>query len=96
MTLAWTIEYADTAKGQLRKLDKQTNQTALCASLWCRLVTGVKFTDRHIMAARMGTTQSVVARIESGRGTSSMRTVQRFASAVGARAEVRMEPLTAA
>ena len=22
--MAWTIEYADTAKGQLRKLDKQT------------------------------------------------------------------------
>ena len=43
------------------------------------------------VAARMGTTQSVVARIESGRGTPSMRTVQRFASAV-----VRMEPLTAA
>jgi antitoxin component HigA of HigAB toxin-antitoxin module len=35
------------------------------------------------VAARMGTTQSVVARIESGRGTPSMRTVQRFASAVG-------------
>lgn len=47
------------------------------------------------VAARMGTTQSVVARIESGRGTPSMRTVQRFASAVGARA-VRMVPLTAA
>ncbi len=47
------------------------------------------------VAARMGTTQSVVARIESGRGTPSMRTVQRFASAVGARAVVRMEPLTA-
>ena len=30
------------------------------------------------------------------RGTPSMRTVQRFASAVGARAVVRMEPLTAA
>ena len=43
------------------------------------------------VAARMGTTQSVVARIESGRGTPSMRTVQRFARAV-----VRMEPLTAA
>jgi hypothetical protein len=93
--LAWTIEYADTAKGQLRKLDKQTNQTALCASLWCRLATGVRFTDRPIMAARMGTTQSVVARIESGRGTQSKRTVQRFARAVGARAVVRMEPLTA-
>ena len=48
------------------------------------------------VAARMGTTQSVVARIESGRGTPSLRTVQRFASAVGARAVVRMEPLTAA
>ena len=48
------------------------------------------------VAARMGTTQSVVARIESGRGTPSMRTVQRFANAVGARAVVRMEPLTAA
>ena len=47
------------------------------------------------VAALMGTTQSVVARIESGRGTPSMRTVQRFASAVGARAVVRMEPLTA-
>ena len=43
------------------------------------------------MAARMGTTQSVVARIESGRGTPSMRTVQRFASAMVARALVRME-----
>jgi transcriptional regulator with XRE-family HTH domain len=47
------------------------------------------------VAARMGTTQSVVARIESGRGTPSMRAVQRFASAVRARAVVRMEPLTA-
>ena len=44
------------------------------------------------VAALMGTTQSVVARIESGGGTPSMRTVQRFASAVGARAVVRMEP----
>ncbi|MFN6058925.1 MAG: helix-turn-helix transcriptional regulator [Burkholderiales bacterium] len=48
------------------------------------------------VAALTGTTQSVVARIESGRGTPSMRTVQRFANAVGARAVVRMEPLTAA
>ena len=46
------------------------------------------------VAARMGTTQSVVARIESGRGTPSMQTVKRFANAVGARAVVRMVPLT--
>ncbi|MBU6369269.1 MAG: helix-turn-helix domain-containing protein [Burkholderiales bacterium] len=48
------------------------------------------------VAAGMGTTQSVVARIESGRGMPSLRTVQRFASAVGARAVVRMEPLAPA
>ncbi|WP_333843166.1 helix-turn-helix domain-containing protein [Limnohabitans sp.] len=48
-----------------------------------------------VVAASMGTTQSVVARIESARGMPSMRTVQRFASAVGVRAMVRMEPLTA-
>jgi len=48
------------------------------------------------VAARMGITQSVIARIESGRGTPSMRTVQRYANAVGARAVVRMQPLTAA
>ena len=46
------------------------------------------------VAALMGTTQSVVARIESGRGTPSLRTVQRFANAVGARAVVRMFPIT--
>ena len=45
------------------------------------------------VAARMGTTQSVVARIESGKGTPSTRTVQRFADAVGVRAVVRMKPL---
>ena len=27
--MAWTIDYADTAKGQLRKLDKQTAQRIL-------------------------------------------------------------------
>ena len=48
------------------------------------------------VAALMDSTQCAVARIESGRGTPSMRTVQRFASAVGARAVLRMEPLAAA
>ena len=43
------------------------------------------------VAARMGTTQSVVARLESGRRAPSLRTVQRYAEAVGARAVVRIE-----
>ena len=43
------------------------------------------------VAERMGTTQSVVARLESGRRTPSLRTVQRYAKAVGARAVVHLE-----
>ncbi len=40
----------------------------------------------------MGTTQSVVARLESGRRLPSIRTVERFARAVGGKLIVRMEP----
>lgn len=43
------------------------------------------------VAQRMGTTQSVIARLESGRQTPSLRTVQRYARAVGGRAVVRIE-----
>ena len=43
------------------------------------------------VAQRMGTTQSVVARLESGKRMPSLRTVQRYASAIGARARVRLE-----
>ena len=43
------------------------------------------------VAERMGTTQSTVARLESGRHPPSLRTVQRFAQAVGGRAVVRIE-----
>jgi DNA-binding XRE family transcriptional regulator len=43
------------------------------------------------VAQRMGTTQSVIARLESGKRAPSMRTVQRYALAVGARAVVHLE-----
>lgn len=43
------------------------------------------------VAQRMGTTQSVVARIESGKRSPSMRTVERFAQAVGGRVVLRIE-----
>jgi DNA-binding XRE family transcriptional regulator len=42
------------------------------------------------VAARMGTTQSTVARLESGRSLPSLRTLSRYAAAIGARAEVRL------
>ena len=44
------------------------------------------------VAQRMGTTQSVVARLEGGKAAPSMRSVQRYALAVGAHAVVRLEP----
>lgn len=43
------------------------------------------------VAQRMGTTQSVIARLEGGKRHPSMRTVQRYAQACGARAVVRLE-----
>ena len=47
------------------------------------------------VAARMGTTQSTIARLESGKRPPSLRTVQRYAQAVGCRAVVRIENATA-
>lgn len=45
------------------------------------------------LAERMGTTQSAVARLESGRRLPSMATLLRFAEATGTRAHLRLEPL---
>ncbi|MBX9936511.1 MAG: helix-turn-helix domain-containing protein [Burkholderiaceae bacterium] len=43
------------------------------------------------VAQRMGTTQSAVARLESGKRPPSLRSVQRYAQAIGCRAVVRLE-----
>ena len=48
------------------------------------------------VAERMGTTQSVIARLEGGKRAPSLRTVQRYAQALGARAVVRIEPVPVA
>ena len=42
------------------------------------------------VAARMGTTQSVIARLESSKRAPSLRSVQRYAQAIGLRAVVRL------
>ena len=47
------------------------------------------------VAQRMGTTQSTVARLEGGKAAPSLRSVQRYAQAVGARAVVHLEPQAA-
>lgn len=43
------------------------------------------------VAERMGTTQAVIARLESGRVKPSMRTLERFAKATGARVRIAFE-----
>jgi len=43
------------------------------------------------VAERMGTSQSVIARLEGGARMPSMRTVQRYAEALGAKAVIRIE-----
>ena len=42
------------------------------------------------VAERMGTTQSVIARLESSKRAPSLRSVQRYAQAIGLRAVVRL------
>jgi len=42
------------------------------------------------VARRMGTTQSVVARIESGRPLPSLRTLMRYATAVGRKLDITL------
>ncbi len=48
------------------------------------------------VAAAMGTTQAVIARLESGRTMPSTRTLERFAKATGTRLRITFEPGKAA
>lgn len=48
------------------------------------------------LARKMGTTQPAVARLESGRGYPSMRTLDRLAKATGSRLTIRFEPIALA
>jgi len=43
------------------------------------------------VAERMGTTQSTVARLEAGKAAPSLRSLQRYAQAVGCKAVVHLE-----
>jgi ribosome-binding protein aMBF1 (putative translation factor) len=46
------------------------------------------------VAIAMGTTQAVIARLESGRSKPSTRTLERFAKATGTRLRISFEPQT--
>ncbi len=45
------------------------------------------------VAQRMGTKQTVVARLESGRAKPSTRTLERYAEATGRRLKISLEPV---
>jgi transcriptional regulator with XRE-family HTH domain len=44
------------------------------------------------VAEKMGTSQSTIARLESGTATPSLSTLQRYAEATGARLKITIEP----
>jgi ribosome-binding protein aMBF1 (putative translation factor) len=52
-----------------------------------------KLTQEQV-AQSMGTTQAVIARLESGRVKPSTRTLERFAKATGTRLKISFEPVT--
>jgi transcriptional regulator with XRE-family HTH domain len=49
---------------------------------------------QEALARKMGTTQPVVARLESGRGRPSMRTLDRLAKATSSRLVISFAPMT--
>ena len=50
-----------------------------------------KLTQAEV-ARRMGTTQSVIARLESGKGSPSLKTLKKYADATGVPIVVRLNP----
>lgn len=56
--------------------------------------TGADVSQEEI-AKRMQTSQSAVARLESGRGNPSLNTLRRYAEATGARLRIVFEPAAA-
>jgi transcriptional regulator with XRE-family HTH domain len=59
------------------------------AVIQARVLAG--FTQEQL-AQRMGTTQSVIARLESGRSRPSTQTLERLAAATKTRLTIRFEP----
>lgn len=45
------------------------------------------------LASRMGTTESAISRLESGRTKPSTRTLERYAMATGHRLDIRLKPI---
>lgn len=74
-----------------KEYDALEEEFALMAEVAkARLRAGLSQTQ---LAKRMKTTQSAVARLESGRGRPSTRTLARFAEATGHKLKISFEPV---
>jgi transcriptional regulator with XRE-family HTH domain len=65
------------------------------ASLVIEARTHAKLTQAEL-AEKMGTSQSTIARLESGKAAPSLSTLRRIAQATGTRLEIAFEPMRAA
>jgi len=65
------------------------------ASLLIEARTRAKLTQAEL-ADKMGTSQSTIARLESGKAAPSLSTLRRIAKATGTRLEIAFEPMRAA
>jgi len=61
------------------------------ASLLIEARTGANLTQAEL-ASKMGTSQSTIARLESGKAAPSLSTLRRLAKATGTRLEISFEP----
>ena len=62
------------------------------ASMLIRARTAAKLSQLEL-AKKMGTSQSAIARLESGSAKPSLSTLERFAKATGTRVRVSLEPV---
>lgn len=77
-----------------REYDALEEEFALIAAMAkARLRAGL---SQAQLAKRMKTTQSAIARLESGRGRPSTTTLSRFAKATGHRLKISFEPVRSA
>lgn len=73
--------------------DEQAPEFAIARELiGARVRAGLTQSD---IAEKMHTTQSAIARLESGRKMPSIRTLSRYAKATGSRAVIKLEELPA-
>ena len=77
-----------TDEGFRREYDALEEEFSIAAQL-IEVRTKANLTQEQV-ARRMGTTQSVVARLESGHPLPSLRSLRRYAAAVESKVEIRL------